>query len=94
MEAEVTSTLPAGTREITLPSGRKATIAPFKGKHVRVAQLMADKDTSRYMYAIISQLVKIDGEGVTMEDMDEMDGVDALALMGEFGEGFQSAQSN
>lgn len=87
---EVIQALPNGTREIILPSGAKATIEPFKGKHVRVAQLMADKDTSKYMYAIIAQIVKIDGQGITMEDLDDMPGADTLSLMGEFGEGFTS----
>jgi hypothetical protein len=39
-------------------------------------------------------LVKIDGKGILMEDLEEMDGFDVLALMAHFGESnFQSAQA-
>lgn len=73
---------------LDLPSGAKAEILPFKGKHVRIAQIQAGTDQSKYLFSIISQCCQIDGKPVIMEDLDEMDGADVLALMGEFGENF------
>lgn len=72
-------------REIKLPSGKTATIAQYKGKHVREAQRMADSDVSKLTFAIIALTTKIDGQPILMEDLDEMDGPDVIALMGEFG---------
>lgn len=76
---------------INLPSGSIAVVKEkFKGKHIRKAQLIANSDSSKLMYAIIAQLVTIDGQGIVMEDLDEMSGPDVLALMGHFGaENFQ-----
>lgn len=72
-------------KEIKLPSGKIAVIEPFKGKHVREAQRIAGGDVSNIMFAMISLTTTIEGHAVLMEDMDEMDGSDVLALMGEFG---------
>jgi hypothetical protein len=76
-------------KQLILPSGKTADIFPFKGKHVRIAQVQAGSDQSKYLFSIISQCVKIDGNFIAMEDLDEMAGADTLALMGEFGESFQ-----
>lgn len=82
-------------KELSLPSGKTAKItSAFKGKHIRKAQAMAGTDTSLLMFAIISQLTIIDGQPVTMEDIDELDGSDVLTLMGEFGENFTSLAKN
>jgi hypothetical protein len=81
------------TREFLLPSGKKATIAPFKGKHVKQAQKMAGDDPSNYIWCIMALTVTIEGEGLTPEDFDEMDGQNVMKLMTEFGEGFLSAQN-
>lgn len=35
-------------------------------------------------FAMIALTTKIDGQPVLMEDLDEMDGADVIALMGEF----------
>lgn len=71
-------------KEIKLPSGKTATISQFKGKHVREAQRMADSDVSKMTFAMIALTTKIDGQPIMMEDLDEMDGSDVIALMGEF----------
>lgn len=71
-------------KEIKLPSGKTAVISPFKGKHVREAQRMADSDLSKMTFAIIALTTKIDGQPILMEDLDEMDGPDVIELMGEF----------
>lgn len=76
-------------KTLILPSGKTATIKPFKGKHISIAQVQAGSDQSKYLFSIISQCIEIEGNFVAMEDLDEMDGADVLALMGEFGESFQ-----
>lgn len=73
---------------IELPSGAKAEVKPFLGKHIRKAQQMAGGDESLIIYSMISQLTTIDGSGIVMEELDEMDGRDVLRLMQEFGENF------
>lgn len=80
-------------KQITLPSGKTATIAGFKGKHIREAQKMAGGDEGKLIYALIAQTTKIDDKPVVMEDIDEMNGPDVLALMGEFGGNFSPAKS-
>lgn len=81
------------SKTITLPSGKTAELENFKGKHVREAQKIADGDAGKVMFAMIALTVKIDGKGVVMEDLDEMDGQDVIALMGEFGGNFSPAKS-
>lgn len=74
---------------IELPSGALAKIKePFKGKHIRQAQLMSGGDQSLIINSLIAQLVEVDGKGIVMEDLDEMPGADVLKLMAYFGENF------
>lgn len=73
---------------IDLPSGRQAEFQPMKGKHIRQAQKVSGNDQDQFIFALIAQLVTIDGEPIVAEDIDEMDGKDVLALMGEFGGNF------
>lgn len=68
-----------------LPSGKKAEITDFKGKHVSEAMRLIDGDSSRTMSALISITTKIDGKKITIEEVDEMDGRDVLFLYGKFG---------
>ena len=77
-------------KEITLPSGKVASIGEFKGKHIREAQRIADGEQDKFMFALISLTSTIDGMPVVAEDLDEMSGADVLALMGEFSENFTS----
>lgn len=72
------------SKTITLPSGKTAVIAPFKGKHVRDAQRISDGDASKFMFAMIATSTTIDGQPFVMEDLDEMDGKDVMSLMAEF----------
>lgn len=81
-------------KQIKLPSGRIAEIRPFKGKDILSAQKAAGNDQERIIFALIAQTVLIDNSHVVMEDLEEMDGMDVLALMGEFGQNFTSAPSN
>lgn len=71
-------------RKITLPSGKVAEINEFKGKHIREAQKIAGGDESKMMPAMLATCITIDGEPFLAEDFDELDGFDALHLMGEF----------
>lgn len=71
-------------KTITLPSGKTAVIGGFKGKHILAAKRIAGDDAERIVLAMISQCVKVDGNPVIMEDLEEMDGFDVLQLMGEF----------
>lgn len=82
---ETNENVAVGSKQITLPSGKIAQILPFKGKHIREAQRIADGDTSNMMFAMIAITTTIDGQNIVAEDLDEMDGQDVLALMGEFG---------
>lgn len=80
-----------GNRTVTLPSGKVAVIAPFKGKHVREAQTIAGGDASKLLFAIIALSVSIDEKPVLLEDLDEMDGLDVITLYGQFGQNFIAA---
>jgi hypothetical protein len=78
-----------GTKTVTLKkTGRTATIAPFKGRHVREAQRRADGDSEAIVFHILCALVEIDGEPLHLEDIDDMDGSEVLQLMGEMGGNF------
>lgn len=78
------------SKQITLPSGKQATIFEFKGKHVFKAQrFLADikedgKSGLDMMPIIISICTLIDGKAIVPEDLNEMAGQDVLELMGEF----------
>jgi len=80
--AQEKSSIP--NRTATLPSGAVAEFLPFKGKHLRIAQRMSGSDQSLVMYAIIATVTLIDGKGIVMEDLDEMDGRDVLKLIEEY----------
>jgi hypothetical protein len=72
-------------RDVTLPSGAVARIRRAKGKDVRLAMMAVGQpfDPGRYSFAVIARTVKIDGKPITMEQVDELDGDDATALMAE-----------
>lgn len=70
-------------KEITLSDGSKAVIGQFKGYHIAQARKLTD-DPNQLISAIISLVVNIDGKPILMEDLDQMDGFDVLALMAEF----------
>jgi len=75
---------------LALPSGSVAKITEkFKGKHIRTAQAVSGGDSDKIIYSLIAQLTEIDGNKIVMEELDEMDGRDVLALMAHFGESFQ-----
>lgn len=75
---------PEGTKQFTLPSGKKAVIYPGKGKHATNAIKIVGDDMSRYLPALMSQLVEVDGYPVVLEDLEEMPLQDFMALQAEF----------
>jgi hypothetical protein len=74
------------SKTITLPSGKTAVIGEFKGMHIREAQRVSGGEQDKFLFALIAATTQIDGKPVVMEEMDEMDGKDVLALMGDFSE--------
>lgn len=58
------------------------------------AQKASGGDSDKIIFALIAQCVTIDGKVVVMEDLEDMNGADCLALMGEFGSNFTSAPNS
>ena len=81
---ETTAAVPDG-REVTLPSGKKASFRRGTGKDVRLALAAVGQpfDSTRYLYALIARTAKIDGRPTTMEAIDEIDAEDAETLLEE-----------
>jgi hypothetical protein len=71
-------------KEFTLPSGKKVVIFKGKGKHATEAIKVMGGDSSKYLNALISQLVEIDGQKVVMEDLEELDLQDYMKIQAEF----------
>ncbi|NHQ83163.1 hypothetical protein HA051_16485 [Chromobacterium vaccinii] len=65
---------------IKLSDGRVATVAPFKGRHIRLARTMARDAGHDFLFALIAQTVAIDGQAIVPEDLDDMDGHDVVKL--------------
>jgi len=70
------------TKEIKLPSGKTALIEQGKGKDLLQAQMKA-KTSDEIPYALIAELVEIDGQKLVYEDILEMDLADVITLQGE-----------
>lgn len=71
---------------VTLSDGRVATIKPGKGKHAQEALKVSGGNGDKYMSALMAQLVEIDGKRIVMEDLEELDLKDFLALQTAFAE--------
>lgn len=69
-------------KELTLPSGKVAVIEKGKGKDLLQAQMKA-KASDEIPYALIAELVEIDGQKLVYEDILELDLEDVIALQGE-----------
>lgn len=81
----------AAIREMTPPetftlpvSGLICEKISFKGKQVRAAQRLVDGDQTKAQFAIISLACKVDGKPITMEELDEMDGIDVMTMIAQF----------
>lgn len=79
-------------KELTLPSGKIAIIEKGKGKDLLQAQIKA-KNSDEIPYALIAELVEIDGQKLVYEDILELDLEDVIALQGEISGKFQTVQA-
>jgi len=69
----------------TLPvSGLVCEKTPFKGKHVREAQRLVEGDQTKAQFAIIACACIVDGKRITLEELDELDGIDVMTMIAEF----------
>jgi len=70
----------------TLPSGKKVLIKKGKGRHLRNAQRMMTEgsNNSDMSRALATYLCAVDGEYVNLEDFDDMDISDAIAIEAHF----------
>lgn len=66
--------------EITLPSGKKATIRKGKVKNLRDANMMTS-DPNEVAFALAAQLIEIDGAKITMEDILELEIPDWMEIL-------------
>ena len=73
-------------KEIPLPSGSNAIFYKRKGVALINAQRKAGGDSSRVAFALLSEIVEVDGKPCMMEDFDEMDLFDVMRLSEELGE--------
>lgn len=80
------------TKTLILPSGKTAEIRQGKGYDLLQAQMKA-KNSEEIPYALIAELVEIDGTSLVYEDILEMDLSDVVALQGEISGKFQTAKT-
>lgn len=79
------------TKELTLPSGKIAILNQGKGRDLLEAQKKA-RTSDEIPYALIAELVEIDGEKLVYEDILELDLEDVIALQGEISGKFQGVK--
>ena len=91
--AETTTQKAGVLKEVTLPSGAQAIFYRRKGGALINAQRKAGGDTSRVAFALLSEIVEVDGKPCLMEDFDEMDLFDVMRLSEELGELGKSGQT-
>lgn len=74
-------------KEITLPSGKIATYIGGNGQTIVNAQMKA-KNNEQVTFALIAELIQIDGHPIVFEDLLEMEFDDVFvlhtAMMGKF----------
>jgi hypothetical protein len=58
--------------EIKLSNGKTATIKQGKGKDALKAQKLCAGDSDKYLQILMSLLVKIDGQNITLEDLEDL----------------------
>lgn len=91
-DAAATPDSEVAPRVITLPSGRSAAVRRGLGRDLMRAQRAAggSGEPSAIVFALIAELVVIEGENILYEDVLAMDLADVLALQAEVaGENFQ-----
>jgi hypothetical protein len=82
---ETSEAEPKGRSLLVLPSGRTAVIRKGCGRDLMRAQRVvgASTDPTAVVFALIAELVEIDGEKIVYEDLLAMDLNDVLALQSE-----------
>lgn len=80
------------SKTILLPSGKTAVIRKGKGYDLFQAQKKA-KTSEEIPYALIAELVEIDGTQLVYEDILELDLEDVIALQAEISGKFQDAKA-
>ena len=80
------------TKQITLPSGKIATLHKGKGYDLLQAQQKA-KTSEEIPYALIAELAEIDGQKLVYEDILELDLEDVIALQAEISGKFTEAKA-
>ncbi len=72
-------------RALSLPSGKRAAIRKGFGRDLMRAQRVAgpEADPTAVVFALIAELVEVDGRGLIYEDVLAMDLEDVLTLQGE-----------
>lgn len=70
------------SKKLILPSGKTATIENGKGRDLLQAQMKA-KTADEIPYALIAELVEIDGQKLVYEDILELDLEDVITLQAE-----------
>lgn len=79
------------SKTLTLPSGKTAVLRNGKGHDLLQAQMKA-KNSEEIPYALIAELVEIDGTSLVYEDILDMDLEDVIALQGEISGKLQAAK--
>lgn len=74
-------------KELELSTGKKLKIYKGKGKHLLNAQMKA-QDAQQILWALLSELIEIDGKKVIMEDLLEMDLVEVFQIQAAFSEAY------
>lgn len=80
------------TKSLTLPSGKIAMIENGKGRDLLQAQMKA-KTADEIPYALIAELVEIDGQKLVYEDILELDLEDVITLQAEVSGKLQGANT-
>lgn len=80
------------TKEIILPSGKKATLKKGKGYDLLQAQTKA-KTSEEIPYALIAEIAEIEGTKLVYEDILELDLEDVITLQGEISGKLQIAKT-
>lgn len=64
-----------------LPSGKTVEYAPLvTGRHIRQARRMQAEAGTDFIYAIIAQVVKVNGENIVPEDLDDFCAADVVKM--------------
>lgn len=79
------------SKTLTLPSGKTAVLRNGKGHDLLQAQMKA-KNSEEIPYALIAELVEIDGQALVYEDILDMNLEDVIALQGEISGKLQAAK--